>query len=76
MATDGSLDGAYYISLTEIEDGTHKFSKKIGEGSFGPVYYGKMRDGKEVAVKISSDQSTHCTQQFLNEVVLSLQILN
>jgi len=49
-------------SLAEIEEGTCNFSKKIGEGSFGPVYYGKMKDGKEVAVKISSDQSSHGTQ--------------
>lgn len=65
-----TLDVACYISLAEIEEGTCSFSRKIGEGSFGPVYYGKMRDGKEVAVKVSSDHSSHGTQQFVNEVVL------
>ena len=69
LVPDESLDVAYYISLAEIEEGTCNFSKKIGEGSFGPVYYGKMKEGKEVAVKVSSDQSSHGTQQFVNEVV-------
>lgn len=32
-----------------------KFLKSIGKGSFGVVYYGKMKDGKEVVVKIIVD---------------------
>lgn len=71
---DDGLNMAYYISLDEIEYATSKFSKKIGEGSFGPVYYGKMKDGKEVAVKTSIDVSGHGTQQFLNEVALLSRI--
>ncbi|ONK57589.1 uncharacterized protein A4U43_C09F2040 [Asparagus officinalis] len=70
LFADENFDVACYISLSAIEEGTCNFSTKIGEGSFGPVYYGKMKDGKEVAVKISSDQSSHGTQQFVNEVSL------
>lgn len=60
---------AYYITLSELEEATQHFSKKIGKGSFGSVYYGKMKDGKEVAVKIMADLSGHGDQQFVTEVV-------
>ncbi len=60
---------AYYITLSELEEATQNFSKKIGRGSFGSVYYGKMKDGKEVAVKIMADLSSHGDQQFVTEVV-------
>ena len=57
-----------YITLSELEEATNNFSKKIGQGSFGSVYYGKMRDGKEVAVKTMTDSSSHGNRQFVNEV--------
>lgn len=60
---------AYYIPLNEIEEATNSFSTKIGQGSFGPVYYGKMKDGKEIAVKIMADSSSHATKQFVTEVI-------
>jgi RIO-like serine/threonine protein kinase len=61
---------SYYIPLPELEEATKNFSKKIGRGSFGTVYYGQMKDGKEVAVKIMADSSTHLTLQFVTEVTL------
>ncbi|KAG6766344.1 hypothetical protein POTOM_030421 [Populus tomentosa] len=65
---------SYYIPLRELEEATKNFSKKIGRGSFGTVYYGQMIDGKEVAVKIMADLSTHLTQQFVTEVALLSRI--
>ncbi|XP_057949441.1 probable LRR receptor-like serine/threonine-protein kinase At1g67720 isoform X2 [Malania oleifera] len=65
---------ACYITLSQIEEATNNFSKKIGQGSFGPVYYGKMKDGKEVAVKIMADSSIHGTRQFVTEVALLSRI--
>ncbi|XP_019052518.1 PREDICTED: probable LRR receptor-like serine/threonine-protein kinase At1g67720 isoform X1 [Nelumbo nucifera] len=73
---DEALDMAYYITLSDIEEATQNFSKKIGKGSFGPVYYGKMKDGKEVEVKILADASSHGNHQFVNEVLNVLLILN
>lgn len=60
---------ACYMKLSELEEATSNFSKKIGKGSFGSVYYGRMKDGKEVAVKIMGDTSIHGNQQFVTEVV-------
>ena len=78
MRTNTKPLAAYYISLSELEEATNIFSKKIGKGSFGSVYYGKMKDGKEVAVKIMAEAASHRTQQFVTEVVSdsALYILN
>ncbi|KAL7135005.1 hypothetical protein ABFS83_11G063900 [Erythranthe nasuta] len=65
---------AYYIPLSDLEEATNNFSKKIGKGSFGPVYYGKLTDGKEVAVKTMADSSSHGTKQFITEVALLSRI--
>ncbi|XP_057486066.1 probable LRR receptor-like serine/threonine-protein kinase At1g67720 [Actinidia eriantha] len=65
---------AIYIPLPEIEEATNDFSKKIGKGSFGPVYYGKLKDGKEVAVKTMADSTSHGTKQFVTEVALLSRI--
>ncbi|VFQ87661.1 unnamed protein product [Cuscuta campestris] len=77
IARGGSLvdDGvACYISLAEIEEATEKYSKRIGKGSFGPVYHGTLRDGKEIAVKIMAEPSSHGTKQFFTEVALLSRI--
>ncbi|XP_021744192.1 probable LRR receptor-like serine/threonine-protein kinase At1g67720 isoform X1 [Chenopodium quinoa] len=62
------------IKLSEIEAATMKFTKNIGRGSFGVVYYGRMKDGKEVAVKIIGDPTSQGTKQFLTEVSLLSRI--
>lgn len=70
---------ACYISLGDIEQATENFSKRIGKGSFGPVYHGRLRDGKEIAVKVMADSSSHGTKQFFTEVIYahtSLYFLN
>jgi len=66
---------AYFISLPVLEEATDNFSKKVGRGSFGSVYYGRMKDGKEVAVKITADPSSHLNRQFVTEVLSNLQPL-
>jgi hypothetical protein len=65
---------AIFIPISEIEEATNNFSKKIGKGSFGPVYYGRLKDGKEVAVKIMADLTSHGTKQFVTEVALLSRI--
>lgn len=71
IARDGHLreEGSHYIRLSDLESATDRFSKKIGKGSFGSVYYGRMKDGKEVAVKIMADVCNDGHQQFVTEVL-------
>ncbi|KAJ0545440.1 putative protein kinase RLK-Pelle-WAK-LRK10L-1 family [Helianthus annuus] len=62
--------GASVFSYAELQDATQHFdsSKELGDGGFGTVYYGKLRDGREVAVKRLYDHNYKRVQQFMNEV--------
>jgi hypothetical protein len=63
-------ESAHRFSLSEIEDATDKFEKKIGSGGFSIVYYGKLTDGREIAVKVLTNESYQGIREFLNEVLL------
>ncbi|XP_060204037.1 G-type lectin S-receptor-like serine/threonine-protein kinase At4g27290 isoform X2 [Lycium barbarum] len=54
-----------------ISDATNNFSlsNKLGEGGFGPVYKGVLKDGQEIAVKRLSRYSAQGTDEFKNEVI-------
>ncbi|KAK8968181.1 Receptor-like serine/threonine-protein kinase SD1-8 [Platanthera guangdongensis] len=60
------------FDMTEIENATNSFSNenKLGEGGFGPVYKGHLRDGQEIAVKRLSRYSVQGLGEFMNEVML------
>lgn len=45
-------------------------SHKLGEGGFGPVFQGKLSDGREIAVKRLSQRSAQGKKEFLNEAKL------
>uniref|UniRef100_A0A1D1YUR0 Cysteine-rich receptor-like protein kinase 25 n=1 Tax=Anthurium amnicola TaxID=1678845 RepID=A0A1D1YUR0_9ARAE len=51
---------------------TRNFSAKhkLGEGGFGPVYKGRLEDGREVAVKKLSRGSRQGAKEFMNEAML------
>ncbi|CAL9039648.1 unnamed protein product [Musa banksii] len=54
-----------YIQLQKI---TNNFERTLGKGGFGTVYYGRLEDGTEVAVKMLSQTSSQGTKEFLAEV--------
>ncbi|KAB1200149.1 hypothetical protein CJ030_MR0G007990 [Morella rubra] len=69
------LDGSVYFgvpvfSYTELQEATNNFDfgNELGDGGFGTVYYGKLRDGREVAVKRLYEHNYRRVEQFLNEV--------
>lgn len=57
------------FTLHELRIASKGFSKKIGEGGFGPVYYGQLASGQEIAIKVSSETSNQGDGEFRNEVM-------
>ncbi|GMI71272.1 Salt Induced Malectin-like domain-containing Protein1 [Hibiscus trionum] len=72
--SNAPTEAANCFSLAEIEDATNNLEKKIGSGGFGVVYYGKMKDGKEIAVKVLTSNSFQGKREFTNEVSLLSRI--
>lgn len=81
--TSGSLErggasGEHHVPelpLLKFEDllvATNKFheSHKLGQGGFGEVYKGRLKDGQDIAVKRLSTTSRQGLQEFMNEVVV------
>ncbi|XP_058094702.1 receptor-like serine/threonine-protein kinase SD1-8 isoform X7 [Magnolia sinica] len=64
------------FDLFEVVNATDHFSdsNKLGEGGFGPVYKGKLRNGQQIAVKRLSRNSGQGVEEFKNEVVLIQQL--
>ncbi|KAM4092612.1 hypothetical protein ACB094_06G053400 [Castanea mollissima] len=57
------------FDLTAIANATDNFSRenKLGEGGFGSVFKGTLREGKEIAVKRLSKNSGQGLNEFKNE---------
>ncbi|KAI5605590.1 hypothetical protein BDE02_01G362900 [Populus trichocarpa] len=68
------------FDLGTVARATNNFSveNKLGEGGFGPVYKGTLRDGREIAVKRLSNNSRQGVDEFKNEVkcIVKLQHQN
>ncbi|KAH9306328.1 hypothetical protein KI387_010732 [Taxus chinensis] len=58
------------FSYEELQEATNFFDEEneLGDGGFGAVYLGKLRDGRTVAVKKLYQQNSRRIEQFLNEV--------
>ncbi|KAL7212036.1 hypothetical protein ACSBR2_014822 [Camellia fascicularis] len=72
---DDSRD-MHYFALTTLQIATNNFSdaNKLGQGGFGPVYKGKLHDGKEIAVKRLSGNSGQGLEEFRTEVKLIVKL--
>ncbi|CAA7389483.1 unnamed protein product [Spirodela intermedia] len=69
-----STQTTHCFPLSELEDATGKFERRIGSGGYGIVYYGKLQDGMEIAVKVLTNDSYQGTREFSNEVSLLSRI--
>ncbi|KAK1430752.1 hypothetical protein QVD17_13724 [Tagetes erecta] len=60
------------FSFASIMAATGDFSveNKLGQGGFGPVYKGKLSDGREIAIKRLSRTSGQGLVEFKNELIL------
>ncbi|XP_048422232.1 G-type lectin S-receptor-like serine/threonine-protein kinase At1g61500 isoform X1 [Pyrus x bretschneideri] len=66
------LSGLQIYDFDSILVATDNFSiaNKLGQGGFGPVYRGKLAEGKEIAVKRLSSNSGQGVVEFRNEMLL------
>ncbi|XP_031472956.2 probable leucine-rich repeat receptor-like protein kinase At2g28990 [Nymphaea colorata] len=62
------------FSYAEISHITNDFQKAIGKGGSGSVYYGCLRDGKEVAVKIMTRSLPQGIKEYTAEVELLMKV--
>ncbi|XP_059655370.1 cysteine-rich receptor-like protein kinase 43 [Cornus florida] len=55
---------------------TNNFNQnhKLGQGGFGPVYKGRLEDGREIAVKKLSQSSNQGKREFMNEAKLLARV--
>ncbi|CAH8385657.1 unnamed protein product [Eruca vesicaria subsp. sativa] len=60
--------GVQVFSYEELEEATANFSRELGDGGFGTVYYGILKDGRAVAVKRLFERSLKRVEQFKNEI--------
>ncbi|XP_027364785.1 LEAF RUST 10 DISEASE-RESISTANCE LOCUS RECEPTOR-LIKE PROTEIN KINASE-like 1.1 [Abrus precatorius] len=62
--------GVPIFTDNDLEVATKNFdqSREVGKGGFGVVYYGKLHDGREVAVKRLHEHNYRRVEQFMNEI--------
>ncbi|EEF32427.1 ATP binding protein, putative [Ricinus communis] len=70
---DEEVAGIHNVKLytyRELKNATDDFSPrtKIGEGGFGSVYKGRLKDGKFAAIKVLSAESRQGAKEFLTEI--------
>ncbi|XP_065882086.1 probable serine/threonine-protein kinase PBL7 [Euphorbia lathyris] len=58
------------FSFAEIQEATEDFSKEklLGEGGYGHVYKGELRDGQLIAAKVHKEASSQGFAEFQSEV--------
>ncbi|OWM67828.1 putative receptor-like protein kinase At4g00960 [Punica granatum] len=65
-----------HFSYEALAAATRDFhpSHKLGQGGFGPVYRGKLNDGRDIAVKKLSHTSNQGKKEFVNEARLLARV--
>ncbi|XP_022886386.1 cold-responsive protein kinase 1 [Olea europaea var. sylvestris] len=64
------FDNVNLYSYKELRIATNGFSdiNKIGEGGYGSVYKGKLKNGRMAAIKVLSSESRQGVKEFMTEI--------
>ncbi|KAJ0975758.1 hypothetical protein J5N97_017723 [Dioscorea zingiberensis] len=64
------IENVKIYTYNELRIATEDFSphNKVGEGGYGSVYKGRLRDGTKVAIKVLSSDSRQGVKEFLTEL--------
>lgn len=78
---DDEVPGIHNVGIytyKELGHATNDFSpaNKIGEGGFGSVYKGKLKDGRIAAIKVLSAESRQGVKEFLTEIRVISDIMH
>ncbi|BAT93292.1 Cold-responsive protein [Vigna angularis] len=67
---DEGIHNVKLYSYKQLRNATDDFSQanKIGEGGFGSVYKGRLKDGKVAAIKVLAAESRQGVKEFLTEI--------
>ncbi|CAK9187709.1 unnamed protein product [Ilex paraguariensis] len=70
IKTDMSMKDTMRFSFSEIQLATGDFSKEnlLGEGGYGHVYKGQLKDGQLIAAKVRKEASSQGFTEFHSEV--------
>ncbi|CAH9143939.1 unnamed protein product, partial [Cuscuta epithymum] len=70
LEKSGNYHGVHLFEYSELEEATDHFNPKheLGDGGFGSVYKGKLRDGRVIAVKRLYENNYKRVEQFMNEI--------
>ncbi|XP_059631686.1 probable serine/threonine-protein kinase PBL5 [Cornus florida] len=70
MKTELYIKDSMRFSYSEIQFATNDFSKEnmLGEGGYGFVYKGKLKDGQLIAAKVRKAESTQGFKEFHSEL--------
>lgn len=75
VMNNAATEAAQSFTLLELRNATKNFEKTVGSGGFGTVYYGKLNDGKEIAVKLLENNNVYQgKKEFANEVTFGIVI--
>ncbi|XP_021773788.1 cold-responsive protein kinase 1-like isoform X1 [Chenopodium quinoa] len=66
------VENIKFYTYKELQHATGNFSQvnKIGEGGFGLVYKGRLKDGTLIAVKVLSPESRQGLREFVTELTV------
>lgn len=70
MKTEPDIKDSMKFSFSEIQLATDDFSKDnlLGEGGYGHVYKGRLKDGQFIAAKLRKEASTQGFAEFHSEI--------